>query len=90
MWVVDFMDDIFIILICTNLLVLAALAALSIKAFKLKKDLDSTRTLYKSLDLKYKLNPDYDSQRVMAEMLTGGGLFKVEKIDSADLYVLRR
>lgn len=42
------------------------------------------------LSKKYKLNPDYDSQLILADLLSGEGLFRIERVERENLFYLRR
>lgn len=44
---------------------------------------------YLELQNKYKINPDYDSQLLLKDLLGGGGLFKIERLDTENLFYRR-
>lgn len=44
---------------------------------------------YFTLRNKYKINPDYDCQVMMADMLSGDGLYKFERLDTKNLFYHR-
>lgn len=45
-----------------------------------------------NLDLRnrYQINPSYDCQMFMADVMGGKGMFKIESVDRENLFLLRR
>jgi hypothetical protein len=39
---------------------------------------------------KYELNPSYDCQLLLAQIMSGDGLFRIEAIDATNIFIRRR
>ena len=57
---------------------------------RLTSSLETKAKELSALQEKYRLNPSYDAQLVLGELLTGAGLFRVERIESENLFYLRK
>lgn len=42
------------------------------------------------LEEKFKLNPSYETQLMLADLLSGKGLFKIERLDTENLFYFRK
>ena len=45
---------------------------------------------YQALQNKHQLNPSYETQLAIADLLSGNNLFRIERIDTEDLLLRRR
>lgn len=68
------------------------------KSYKILKELNAQITEERNqlrianieLTKKHQLSPSYETQLMMAELLTGNSLFRIERIDTEDLLLRRR
>lgn len=61
-----------------------------IKSENLSKEISTLKEELEILKKKYELNPSYESQLMLAELLSGNGLFKIERIETQNLFHWRR
>ncbi len=73
-------------IIILSIVLLLALSVLGWQTYKLS----ISRKEIISLQTKYQVNPSYDCQVFMADVMAGQGLFKIERVDREDLFLFRR
>lgn len=56
----------------------------------LKSELKNLKAEISDFKLRYETNPSYDCQLFMADILSGKGLFKIERLERENLFYLRR
>lgn len=49
-----------------------------------------TEARAKEIEERYRINPGYDAQMVLADILSGQGLFKIERIERENLFLFRK
>ena len=57
---------------------------------KITKKLKESEDCLEFLKRKHELNPSYDCQVAIGELLMGTALFKIERIDSENIFLRRR
>jgi hypothetical protein len=71
------------ILVVTNLATLIAFVCYYRKVSSYKNQLAEWQERYRS-------NPGYDCQQMMADLLSGQGLFRIERIERENLFLFRK
>lgn len=74
------------IVILLSILLTSAVCAVTYLYIKFKKVSKALETL----SLKYKTNPSYDCQQLLADLMAGGGIFKIEKYDTEGILIYHR